>query len=210
VRRTDARRLLVALALVGVVAAGCGDDGGGDGGGDAGAATDGDAGTDGGAGDVWTGELEDGSALAVRLEVPPDDPAVAPFAALRETFGLDDEVVWIVGEVTVPEGVDGTGRFVTFLAEGADPLADDPLDPDDGISNAEFACSRLDDWFSAAGDPTDAQLAAYDEVLTDTCGGQTLQVPAPGGTTTTYVMVHPAPLPDVATVRAGLATELTR
>lgn len=198
--------LLAVLASVGLVAAGCGGDDDG-----ASADDDGDvAAADVGADGAWTGELEDGSTLAVRLDVVADDPAVAPFAELRETLGVTDEVTWIVGEITVPRGTDGTGRFVTFLAEGADPLADDPLDPDDGISDADFACSQLDDWFAAAAAPTDEQVAAYDAVLTDTCGGQTLQVLAPGGATTTYVMVHPAPLPDFATVRAGLATELTR
>ncbi|HSL56792.1 MAG TPA: hypothetical protein VK866_03020 [Acidimicrobiales bacterium] len=206
---------LVMIAAVLALAAACGgddDDGGAnDGGATSDTAADAAEGADQPAPDgAWSGELEDGSTLAVRLDVAADDPAVAPFAELRDRFGVDDPVTWIVGEITVPDGTDGTGRFVTFLAEGADPLDDDPLDPDDGISNAAFACSQLDGWFAALAEATEDDVAAYNAVFTDACGGQTLQVLAPGGATTTYVMVYPGPLPDFATVRAGLATELTQ
>ena len=40
------------------------------------------------------------------------------------------------------------------------------------------------------------------------CGGQTLQVLAPGGQTTTYVMVYEGALPDFDRVFSGLLTEL--
>lgn len=158
-------------------------------------------------GSVFEGELEDGSTIRVTLDVPADDEAVAPFEAFRSLTG-GPEVTWIVAEVEVPEGTDGTGRFVSFIEPGADPMADDPMDDADGVTNAEFACSMLDEWYGLASSPGDDVVAAYDELLTDSCGGQTLQVLAPGGETTRYVMVYDGELPEFEAVTAGLANEL--
>lgn len=100
---------LVALALA--VMGACGDDGGDDaaGGDSVGGGT---TTADGRGGREYGGELEDGSRLTVRLDVGADDPAVAPYDAFRALTGVD-EPTWIVAEISVPEGVDGTGRFVT-------------------------------------------------------------------------------------------------
>jgi hypothetical protein len=113
-----------------------------------------------------------------------------------------------VAEIDVPDDVDGTGRFVTFVADGAEPIDDDPTDDADGVTNAEFACALLDGWVSGADDPA-ASSAAYLALLEGPCGGQTLQVLAPGGETTTYVMAYEGPLPDFERIFAGLGTELT-
>lgn len=162
---------------------------------------------------VLVGELEDGSTLRIRLDVEPADPAVAPFEALRALTGAD-EPVWIVGEVDVPADVasgEGSGRFVTFVAAGADVFSDDPSDPNDGVSQATFVCSAIDGWWMAAGapmDPDDEITTAYRETYEGPCGSNQLVVPAPAGQTTTYVMIHPAPLPDYDRVLAGLSVEL--
>lgn len=158
--------------------------------------------------DLWVGELEDGSELTVRLRAGADDPAVAPFDAFREQVGGPD-VVWIVADVSVPaEVADGTGsgRFLTFAVGDADVLADDPADAGDGVTSSRFACSALQDWLGAT--PDDDAIAAYIELYAGACANNTLAVAAPSGATTTYVMVHDAPLPDFNRVLAGLAYEL--
>lgn len=211
---------VAALALSGLLlVAGCGDD---DGAGvddarssDVGSTEAGDVdgnvddgSGDGGAGaDEYVTELSDGSRLRVRLDVPADDPAVAPFEELRALTGVD-EPTWIVARVAVPEGVDGTGRFLTFVEPGADPLDDDPIDPDDGVSQATFACSVLDDWFAAAPEPDDALNEVHFGLLDGPCGQQTAQVLAPAGETTTYVLVYEGELPDFERVEAELGNEL--
>ena len=49
---------------------------------------------------------------------------------------------------------------------------------------------------------------AYLELYEGPCGGQTLQVLAPGGETTTYVLVVDGDLPDFERLMAGLVNEL--
>ncbi len=196
---------VVCCAALALAACGGGDDV--DSAGDGGASASGTEEQSGGDGSTFEGELEDGSTLLVRLDVDVDDPAVAPFEAFRADAGAP-EVTWIVGEVTVPDGADGTGRFISFVGEGLDPIDDDPEDDADGITNAEFACSELDEWSTAAADPeaiADAYLALYE----GPCASQTLQVVAPAGETTTYVMAYEGELPEFERVFAGLATELT-
>ena len=161
---------------------------------------------DGGAGEGG-GPCEDGSTVTIELDVPADHPAVAPLEAFRAMTEAD-EPTWIVAEITVPDGVDGTGRFVTFIEEGMDPLDDDPLDQADGIVASSFACSEIDDWFGTVDAPTEDLNDAYFEVYDSVCGGQTLQVLAPGGETTTYVLVLDGPIPPFETLRAGLVNEL--
>lgn len=161
------------------------------------------------AGGVYQGELADGSTLVVRLDVAADDPAVAPFEAFRAVTGAD-EPTWIVGQVTVPEDVDGTGRFVTFLAEGADRLPDDPADRSDGVSNADFACAVMEDWFQGAEVKDQALSDAYMALYDGPCVGQTYQVLAAPGETTTYVMVYDGDLPEFETMEAELGNPLTR
>lgn len=196
--------------IVGVVLAGALLVGGcGDGGGGAGADTGEAAAAEGTKmpdGDVYVGELEDGSMLRVALDVSPDEPSVAPFEAFRRTVG-GPEVTWIVADVEVPEGVDGTGRFVTFVAEGAEMAGADPSGGGDGVASAEFACSLLDAWSSATPDQ-DAAADAYLELYQGPCGGETLQVVAPSGETTRYVMVYEGELPEFERVFAGAGTEL--
>lgn len=162
--------------------------------------------TEGGA-STYAGELEDGSTLTIELDVDADHPAVAPFEAFRAMTEAD-EPTWVVAEITVPDGVDGTGRFVTFIEEGMDPLDDDPLDQTDGIVASSFACSEIDDWFGTVDAPTEDLNDAYFEVYDSVCGGQTLQVLAPGGETTTYVLVLDGPIPPFETITAGLTNEL--
>jgi hypothetical protein len=187
----------VAGALTAMLAGACGGDDG---------ATGDEAGPAAPAGgDAYEGELEDGSTLRITLDVDPQDPAVAPFESFRSSTG-GPAVTWIVGEITVPDGVDGTGRFVTFVGEGLDPLDDEPTDDGDGITNAEFACSLLDEWAAASTD--EAVADAHLELYEGACGGQTLQVLAPGGETTTYVLAHEGELPAFERLMAGLATEL--
>lgn len=210
-------RSAAAIVAVGALVA-CGggdsdsdDDGGGDDGGDA--ATEVDAGSapaapvGGSDHDLWEVELEDGSVLRLRLRASAGDPAVAPFEAFRQTVGGPD-VEWVVGEITVPaEVTDGTGRFVTFVSEGADPMTDDPADPTDGVTSATFACSVIQGWLGAEPDPE--WFTAYDELFTGPCQSNPYAVPAASGTTTTYVMVHDTPLPDFERIFAGLAFEMT-
>lgn len=209
--RTSPLRLLLVPLLALVAVSGCGSDSDSpdDASTDAeGAATDDGGDEPAGDGSTFTGELEDGSTLEVRLDVAADDPAVAPFEEFRTAAGADD-VTWIVGEITVPDGTDGTGRFVTFVEAGLDPMDDDPLDPDDGISNSEFACSTIDDWFSGITEPDQAIMDDYTALYEGPCGGQTMQVIAPAGETTTYVMTYDGPLPEFEKLMAGLATELS-
>jgi len=198
----QSRLRAAALALVvAAAAAGCGGDGGND------DTSSGDrGGGDERTGRAYAGELEDGSRLRVHLDAAPDDPAVAPYEAFRQSTG-GPEVTWIVAEIAVPDGVEGTGRFLTFVEAGANPIDDDPLDDRDGITNAEFVCSQLDDWAEGSPEP-EAAGAAYLELYEGPCGGQTLQVLAPGGQTTTYVMVYEGALPDFDRVFSGLLTEL--
>jgi len=201
------------VAAVAVVACGGGDSGDdGDGDGDDVAATE-DVGrapaapTGSSDHDVWEGELESGNRLRVRLRVSADDPAVAPFEAFRQTVGGPD-VEWVVGEITVPaEVTDGTGRFVTFVGEGADPMADDMADPTDGVTSATFACSVIQEWLGAEPDPE--WFTAYEELFAGPCQSNPYAVPAASGATTTYVMVHDIPLPDFERIFAGLAYELS-
>lgn len=216
-RRVRVGAALTALGLATVMVAGCGgDDGSVQGSSDTTSGTlEGESGAtagDSGVGserDVWTGELEDGSQLTVRLRVGADDPAVAPFEAFRQAAGGPD-VVWIVGEVAVPADVaggTGSGRFVTLVVGDADPFIDDPTDSNDGVTTAEFACSKIQDWLGAA--PADDALAAYTDLYNGACAGNTLAIPAAAGTTTTYVLAHPAPLPAFDTMLAGLAIPLS-
>lgn len=212
-------RSIVALSVAAAAVAGCGGDGGAA---DA-PATSGDTGTEADdvgsdtAGDVevrsdrdvWVGELEDGSQLHVRLRAGADEPAVAPFESFRQAADGAD-VVWIVGEVTVPADVSdgaGAGRFLTFVVGDSDPLTDDPTDANDGVTTAGFACSMLQDWLGAT--PSDDLLAAYTELYNGVCAGNTLAVVAASGATTSYILVHPAPLPEFDSLLAGLATPLT-
>lgn len=184
------------IAALALLLAACGGDDDGD--------TTDASGTD---GSVYAGELEDGSTLTVTLDVPADHPEVAPFEALRAMTDAP-EVTYLLAEVEVPEGVDGTGRFVTFVAEGAEPLDDDPLDPDDGVVASDFACSVLRDWVETLDVLDEATNDAYLELYEGPCGGQTLQVLAPGGATTTYVLVVDGDLPDFERLMAGLVNEL--
>jgi|GEM_PF-6412950 hypothetical protein len=196
---------LVALALV---AGACsGDDSGAE---DQVVVPDGEEpGPSGEGGSTYAGELEDGSTLTIELDVPADHPAVAPFEAFRAMTEAP-EPTWIVAEITVPDGVDGTGRFVTFIEEGLDPLDDDPTDQADGVVASGFACSEIDGWFGTVEAPTEELTDAYFEVYDSVCGGQTLQVLAPGGETTTYVLVLDGPIPPFETLRAGLTNELAQ
>lgn len=159
-----------------------------------------------GDGNVYEGELEDGSSIVVRLDVDADDPAVAAFEEFRALTGVDSPT-WIVGEVTTPDGAEGTGRFITFLDEGADFFDDDTSDPTDGITTADFACSTIGEWFQAA-DVDEAVETAYSDLYEGPCAGQTYQVIAPAGETTTYVLVYDGPLPDFATIMAGAGNVL--
>jgi len=201
------------VAAVAVVACGGGDSGDdGDGDGDDVAATE-DVGrapaapTGSSDHDVWEGELESGNRLRVRLRVSADDPAVAPFEAFRQTVGGPD-VEWVVGEITVPaEVTDGTGRYVTFVSEGADAMTDDPADANDGVTSATFACSVIQEWLGAEPDPE--WFTAYEELFAGPCQSNPYAVPAASGATTTYVMVHDIPLPDFERIFAGLAYELS-
>lgn len=157
---------------------------------------------------VYAGELSDGARLVIRLDVPADDPAVAPFEAFRATTGAP-EPTWIVGEISTPDDVDGTGRFVTFLEPGADRLADDPADDTDGVTNSEFACSVIEDWFQIAEVKDEALNDAYMEIYEGPCGGQGYQVLAPRGETTTYVMTYDGELPDFESIEAELGNALS-
>lgn len=215
--RAVRRAAAVVAAAVALIACGGDDDGSGADGGEAGGDADAGATADPGSApeapaggsdhDLWQVELEDGSVLRLRLRVSADDPAVAPFEAYRQTVG-GPEVEWLVGEITVPADVsDGTGRFVTFVGEGAEPLDDDPTDPDDGVTSASFACSVISEWLGAEPDPE--AFTAYDEVFTGPCQSNPYSVPAETGATTTYVMVHDVPLPDFERIFAGLAYEMS-
>ncbi len=208
-RTTRLAALSLAAALAGTLAScGGGGDDGGAGGGASSTSTDAAAADVEGAGTRYEGTLEDDSTLVVRLGVPADDPAVADFDAFRSLTGAE-EPTWIVAEVTVPEGTDGTGRYLTFAAPGVDPLDDDPSDPDDGVSSSTFACSTLDDWYALADPSDEAVTEAYQGLYEGPCAGQTMQVLAPGGESTTYVMIYDGELPEFETVRAGLASELS-
>lgn len=198
------RRAVAPLCLsLGLVLAACGgDDGGTSGGG--GDTTSPPAG---GAGNRYEVTLEDDSTLVVTLGVDASSAAVAPFEAYRQLVN-GPTVVWVVGEITPPSGTDSTGRFVTFVAPGANVLDDDPLDDSDGIVSAGFACSLVEQWISAEGAPdlTEELTAEYNRMVGEVCGGQTFQVPAPGGQTTTYVMaVEGSTLPEFESLYAGLA-----
>ena len=86
------RLLLVSLLAVAALT-GCGSDG--DSSDDASSDADDTSADDGGGepagdGSTFTGELEDESTLEVRLDVPADDPAVAPFEAFRTAAGGDE------------------------------------------------------------------------------------------------------------------------
>jgi hypothetical protein len=205
--------LIVSSALV--LAACGGDDGGGSsGGGDSASdssAAGGDTGEGGVAGNRFEVTLEDDSKLVVRLDVSASDATVAPFEAYRQLVN-GPEVVWMVGEITPPAGVDSTGRFVTFVAAGKNAIDDDPMDDTDGIVSSTFACSLIDRWISAESAPelTDEISAEYNRMVGEVCGGQTLQVLAPGGQTTTYAMAYEGPaLPEFERVYAGLAYEMS-
>jgi hypothetical protein len=160
------------------------------------------------AGGTYEGELRDGSRLVVHLDVPADHPAVVPFEEFR-AYTEADEPTWIVAEITPPEDLDGTGRFLVFLEAGADPLDDDPADPTDGITNSDFACAAIEDWFRQAFNKDQALNDAYMKVYDGPCDGEAFQVLAPAGETTTYVMVYEGDLPDFEVLQAELGTELT-
>jgi hypothetical protein len=159
------------------------------------------------AGRVYTGELADGSTLTVHLDVTADHPAVAPFAAFQARTGAPTPT-WIVAEITVPDGVDGTGRFLTLVEPGADRMADDPADRTDGVTTADFACSVLEDWFGQVTDKDQELTDAFMEVYDGPCGGQAHQVLAPGGETTTYVLVYEGDLPELDAIESELGNEL--
>jgi hypothetical protein len=160
----------------------------------------------------WVTELEDGSTLSVQLDVGANDAAVAPFEAFRTLTGSPD-VTWIVADIEVPaDGSTGsTGRFLTFVEPGADAIDDDPSDDTDGVTGSDFVCSRIDAWFAnASPDAVDAANADYTALLDGPCGGQTAQVIAPAGQTTTYVLVYDGELPAFEKLMAGLLYELRR
>lgn len=159
---------------------------------------------------IYAVTLEDGSHLVVTLDVPADDTRVAPFEQYRTLVGAGP-VVWLVGEITPPDGADSTGRYVTFLAAGTNPTEDDPRTADDGISTATFACSLLDRWLYADdAEVTDEAVAAYNELFTGPCNGNPFAVPAPARVTTTYVMAYEeATLPAFDRLLAGLAYEMS-
>lgn len=156
---------------------------------------------------TYKGTLEDESKLTVYLDVSADNEAVKPFEEYRQKVGGPD-VTWIIGEVTPPAGQSGTGRLVTFLAEGKDILDDDPLDDSDGISDASFACGALDRW-SSGGSQDQEVFDLYKSLVENNCAGQTFQVIAPEGKTTTYVLYYEGSLPDYDTIYAGI-TELKK
>lgn len=151
----------------------------------------------------WRGALDDGSTLEVELGVPPDDRRVAPFEALRALGG--EEVVWVVGEIEVPEGEPAaSGRFVTLVAPGADVAEDDPFDAADGVVSATLACSQLDAWWDSAPPGSDRDRL-FEGLFAKTCGQQALQVPAVAGAVTRYVMtIEGSELPPFDRVFAGL------
>ncbi len=157
---------------------------------------------------TFSGELEDGTTLTVRLGVDESDPVVAPFVAFRERAGATDPVVWIVGSLVVADDFDDTagpapGRFLTFVPPGGELI--DETNP---ISN--FACSELDEWFGApSGDGAQALNDAYLTIVDEGCNGQTLGVIAEAGATTDYAMVIEGDIqPDIEAVYAGLLTQL--
>lgn len=156
---------------------------------------------------VWSGQLPDGSTVTVELDVSDDDRRVAPFEALRELGS--GEVVWLVGSIEVPAGAtEASGRFVTLVEPGGDIEDDDPFDAGDGVVSATFACSRLDAWWEAAGPDTDRDRL-FEGLFAKNCGQQPLQVPAPAGSVTQYVMVIDGDeLPNIERVMAGLDVEL--
>lgn len=157
---------------------------------------------------VWSGQLPDGSTVTVEIDVPTDDRRIAPFEALRELGA--GEVVWLVGTIEVPAGTtEASGRFVTLVEPGGDVEDDDPFDDGDGVVSASLACSRLDAWWEAAGPDTDRDRL-FEGLFAKACGRQPLQIPAPAGSVTEYVMVIDGDeLPSIGTVLAGLDVELT-
>ena len=99
------------------------------------------------------------------------------------------------------------GADASFVLTNA-LMDDDPMDPDDGITGSVFACSTIGDWFTAIPEADQAVMDEYTALYEETCGGQTMQVLAPGGETTTYVMTYEGDLPEFERLMAGLATEL--
>lgn len=158
--------------------------------------------------EVWTGQLADGSTVTVEIDVSPEDRRIAPFEALRALGS--EEVVWLVGSIDVPtNATEASGRFVTLVEPGSDVEDDDPFDDEDGVVSAAFACSRLDAWWEAAAPDTDRDRL-FEGLFAKSCGFQPLQVPAPAGSVTQYVMVIDGDeLPSVERVLAGLDVELT-
>ena len=158
--------------------------------------------------EVWTGQLLDGSTVSVEIDVDPGDRRVAPFEALRALGAA--EVVWLVGTIEVPAAAtEASGRFVTLVEPGGDVEDDDPFDANDGVVSASFACSRLDGWWEVAGPDTDRDRL-FEGLFAKSCGRQPLQIPAPAGSVTQYVMViDGTELPSIERVLAGLDVELT-
>lgn len=157
---------------------------------------------------VWAGQLPDGATVTVEIDVAADDRRIAPFEALREL--ADDDVVWLVGNIDVPAAAtEGSGRFVTLVEPGGDIEDDDPFDATDGVVSAAFACSRLDAWWERAAPDSDRDRL-FEGLFAKNCGRQPLQIPAPPGSVTEYVMVIDGnELPDIGRVLAGLDVELT-
>lgn len=221
--KTPGRAALVTLSALSLALAACGDDDDSSGDESADAAepeaeTDGDAaepeadagessGSSGG-GNVYGGELEDGTSLTVTFGADETDPLVAPFVAFREQAGVTDDVVWITGSLDAPADFDDamgppTGRFLTFVEPGAELIAE--TNP-----TSTFACSELQEWFGTpTGDEGAALNDAYIAILGESCDGQTLGVVGEIGATTDYVMfVEGTSIPEFDAVYAGLLTEL--
>mgnify|MGYP001812293363 FL=1 len=220
------RSALVAVGVLALVVGACGgddDESGGDAGGDdasadqvegsdpgdtdAPEASSDSAGTA-GSGNVYSGELEDGSVLTVTFDVDETDPLVVPFVDFREQAGVADPVVWITASLEAPGDFDDvmgppTGRFLTFVEPGGELISE--TNP-----TSTFACSRLDTWFgSPTGDEGAALNEQYISIVREQCDGQTLGVIGEAGSTTDYVMVFEGPsLPEFESVYAGLLSEL--
>lgn len=158
---------------------------------------------------TYEGKLSDGSTLKVWLDVPSSDEVVAPFDDFRSKATTPD-VTWIVAEISVPGGgPDATAPVITLTGAGKAPGDDGPPNNSDGTTHTEFACSMLRTWYWQGGLANPELTSVHNEVLATNCNGQALQVAAPAGKTTTYVMVYDGALPSFETITAGPDQELT-